>query len=125
MERLKAEAENRSKDRFLAHLSHELRTPLSSILGYTNYLFPISVNTNQNRESFRNISDDGEVSDVELKFQFSAKVNLAERVFGNYGDVYFGYTQRSWWQAYNTDASSPFRETNYEPEYSHSRSHRN
>ena len=38
IERLKAEAENRSKDRFLAHLSHELRTPLSSILGYTELL---------------------------------------------------------------------------------------
>ncbi|MCA1773151.1 MAG: phospholipase A [Halomonas sp.] len=53
----------------------------------------------------------------ELKFQFSAKVNLAEDVlWGDYGDLYFGYTQRSWWQAYNTDDSSPFRETNYEPE---------
>ncbi len=38
VERLKAEAENRSKDRFLAHLSHELRTPLSAILGYTELL---------------------------------------------------------------------------------------
>jgi two-component system, sensor histidine kinase and response regulator len=38
LERLKAEAENRSKDRFLAHLSHELRTPLSSVLGYTELL---------------------------------------------------------------------------------------
>ncbi|MFQ3234557.1 MAG: two-component system sensor histidine kinase/response regulator [Paraglaciecola sp.] len=38
VDRLKAEAENRSKDRFLAHLSHELRTPLTSILGYTQVL---------------------------------------------------------------------------------------
>lgn len=38
VDRLKAEAENRSKDRFLAHLSHELRTPLTSILGYTELL---------------------------------------------------------------------------------------
>lgn len=36
--RLRLEADNRSKDRFLAHLSHELRTPLSSILGYTELL---------------------------------------------------------------------------------------
>lgn len=92
------------------------RNPFAITTHRTNYLFPVSVNTNPNRENFRNISSDGEVSNVELKFQFSAKVNLAERVFGNYGDVYFGYTQRSWWQAYNTDASSPFRETNYEPE---------
>ncbi|WP_462171429.1 hybrid sensor histidine kinase/response regulator [Pseudoalteromonas xiamenensis] len=38
VERLKAEAENRAKDQFLAHLSHELRTPLTSILGYTQLL---------------------------------------------------------------------------------------
>ncbi|CAM3794917.1 response regulator [Rheinheimera salexigens] len=38
MNRLRLEADNRSKDRFLAHLSHEIRTPLSSILGYTELL---------------------------------------------------------------------------------------
>jgi phospholipase A1 len=92
------------------------QNPFSITTHRTNYLFPVSYNANQNHESFRNISDDTSVSSVELKFQFSAKVNLAEQVFGNYGDVFFGYTQRSWWQAYNTDASSPFRETNYEPE---------
>ncbi|WP_191602864.1 response regulator [Marinomonas algicola] len=38
LERQKAEEDNRSKDRFIAHLSHELRTPLTSILGYTEML---------------------------------------------------------------------------------------
>ena len=38
LNRIRLEADNRSKDRFLAHLSHELRTPLSSILGYTELL---------------------------------------------------------------------------------------
>ena len=92
------------------------RNPFSITTHRTNYLFPVSYNANQNRENFRNISEDGSVDSVELKFQFSAKVTLAEQVFGDHGDVFFGYTQRSWWQAYNTEASSPFRETNYEPE---------
>jgi two-component system, sensor histidine kinase and response regulator len=38
LERINAETQNQSKDRFLAHLSHELRTPLTSILGYTEVL---------------------------------------------------------------------------------------
>jgi FixJ family two-component response regulator len=44
VERLKAEAENRSKSEFLAHLSHELRTPLSAILGFTELLLNKSSN---------------------------------------------------------------------------------
>lgn len=50
VERLKAEAENRSKDRFLAHLSHELRTPLSSILGYTELLMQSEKNQHAHNE---------------------------------------------------------------------------
>ncbi|SDO01152.1 phospholipase A [Vreelandella arcis] len=93
------------------------RNPFSITTHRTNYLFPVSYNANPNKENFRGVSADSPPDNTELKFQFSAKVNLAEDVlWGGYGDVYFGYTQRSWWQAYNTEASSPFRETNYEPE---------
>lgn len=92
------------------------RNPFAITTHRTNYLFPVSYNAKQNSENFRNITTDAGPDSNEVKFQLSVKVNLAEDVFGSVGDVYFGYTQRSWWQAYNTDASSPFRETNYEPE---------
>lgn len=80
-----------------------------------NYLFPWSYNTSPNQEAFRNISD-AEVGNAEVKFQFSVKFKLADDVLVNNGDFYFAYTQRNWWQAYNSEASSPFRETNFEPE---------
>lgn len=46
----------------------------------------------------------------ETVFTISAKQDL----FGS--GFYFGYTQKSFWQVYDGDASRPFRETNYNPE---------
>ncbi len=56
--------------------------------------------------------------DTETKFQLSLKAKIVEGVFGNYGDIWAGYTQTSRWQILNSDNSRPFRETNYEPEVS-------
>ncbi|APE32591.1 phospholipase [Halomonas aestuarii] len=82
-----------------------------------NYWFPVTYNTHPNDEGFSDLSDRNNLDRAEMKFQFSVKFNLVEDLFGDFGgDLHFGYTQRSWWQAYNGDASSPFRETNYEPE---------
>jgi len=55
--------------------------------------------------------------DVEAQFQISLKVPLARNLFGNRMDIYAAYTNRSFWQMYNSDFSEPFRETNHEPEF--------
>ena len=52
---------------------------------------------------------------AEAQFQISLKVPLGVDVFNAF-DIYAAYTNRSFWQFYNHDISSPFRETNHEPE---------
>lgn len=58
-----------------------------------------------------------EGKDTETKFQVSMKFPLIENLLGeNRGDIYAAYTNRSFWQVYDREGSSPFRETNHEPE---------
>lgn len=46
----------------------------------------------------------------EFVYQISLKLNLFS------SNVFFAYTQKSYWQIYNANDSRPFRETNYNPE---------
>jgi len=57
-----------------------------------------------------------DLDNTEAMFQLSFKVKLAEGLIGEGDDVWFGYTQQSLWQMYNKAVSSPFRNTDYEPE---------
>ena len=52
----------------------------------------------------------------ETKFQISLKVPLARGLFNGQGDLYAAYTNRSFWQQFNKAGSSPFRESDHEPE---------
>ncbi|WP_148254331.1 phospholipase A [Aidingimonas lacisalsi] len=101
--------------RFLEEQSE--RNPFSITTYRRNYLMLWSYNTNPNDTQFRAANDGVDADHAEVMFQFSAKFSMADDIFGENGDLYFAYTQRSWWQAYNSEASSPFRETNFEPEF--------
>ena len=54
----------------------------------------------------------------DLKFQISLKHDLLD--FQQYGSLWFGYTQLSFWQFYDSANSRPLRENNYEPEFIYS-----
>ena len=81
-----------------------------------NYLLPVTFNHSPNQDSLENAGDDRQVDNVEVKFQVSFKTPFWEKPFGENSALYFAYTGQSYWQAYNSDVSSPFRETNHEPE---------
>lgn len=79
-----------------------------------NYVLPYTYNPSRNPAPF-NVKRN-EIDNEEIKFQISLKYLLFDRIFKDNGDLYIAYTNQSYWQAYNTDISSPFRETNHEPE---------
>jgi phospholipase A1 len=81
-----------------------------------NYILPITYNYTQDKESFEQANPGINVQNAETTFQLSLKIKLWESIMGSNFDLWAAYTQLCLWQFYNTEASSPFRETNYEPE---------
>jgi len=75
-----------------------------------NYLLPFSYDTKDHTAHDGNTNREN----IETKFQISFKKNLSKNFMGFNERLYLAYTQTSWWQT--TADSSPFRETNYEPE---------
>lgn len=83
------------------------------------YFLPVKYSNRPNNMPFRTVlAQPGLGLDaVETELQLSFKIKAMEGVFGHDDlDLWFGYTSTSYWQAYNDTISSPFRETNYEPE---------
>ena len=84
-----------------------------------NYILLASYNsTGYNADPYREQFNDPtiDIDDTEVKFQISIKIPLAVGLFEDKMDIFAAYTNRSFWQLYNNDLSSPFRETNHEPE---------
>ena len=72
---------------------------------HANYFLPYSHDDKEKRGRSQN----------EAKFQVSIKKPLLENFFGFHEVFNLGYTHTAWWQIYSD--SSPFRETNYKPEF--------
>jgi len=82
------------------------------------YIMPFTYAAGMHTEPFKDIYADetGQLQNFEAKFQISFKVPLWMNIADKDINLWFGYTQLSLWQLYNSQVSSPFRETNYQPE---------
>lgn len=78
-----------------------------------NYFLGATYNRNPNQKLYESVGRD-KPEHYEAKFQLSVKMLVWPEIFNGKADMYAAYTQRSFWQIYSE--SSPFRETNYEPE---------
>ena len=101
-------------------ISANKKRPSFSFREYrTNYLFPLRYSSNPNSTPQTPTHPNTTSSPIqrnEFRFQLSFKTKLKEHLLGTKAYAWFAYTQQSNWQFYNTSQSSPFRETNYEPE---------
>ncbi|MBN2255436.1 MAG: phospholipase A [Deltaproteobacteria bacterium] len=92
------------------------RDKYAIVIHRSNYLLPFAYNRSPSREPYLAEGSSENVKEAEVKFQLSFKVKLWQDLLGRDADLWFGYTQKSFWQLYDFSESSPFRETNYEPE---------
>jgi phospholipase A1 len=77
-----------------------------------NYMLVGSYNFKPDQTPFS--STGFQVKNLETKLQLSFKFKVLDDIAQLPIDIWFGYTQQSYWQLWGQD-SSPFRETNYEP----------
>jgi phospholipase A1 len=84
-----------------------------------NYFMPITYMDKPNEVPFQQagMPTDQHFDNAEIKFQLSIKVSLLQSLLTDNDQLYFGFTALSFWQAYNSSLSDPFRETDYEPEF--------
>lgn len=84
-----------------------------------NFFLPVSYSTDINEAVYQqnDVPLREGLQPVEVKFQISLKsqLNESDLLFIN-DSLSVGITLEAWWQLYSSDLSSPFRETNYQPE---------
>ncbi len=96
-----------------------LPKPFTLLSHKPNYILFATYNANGfdsdlYQEQYQNSSITND--NTESQFQFSVKLPLVVKILGKNIDLFTAYTNISFWQVYNKRLSSPFRETNHEPE---------
>jgi phospholipase A1 len=80
-----------------------------------NYFMPFAYSETPDNEPFEKVLPN-DFNNVEAIFQISIKYQVGQLDNANKHRIYAAYTNKSFWQVYNANLSSPFRETNHEPE---------
>ena len=116
-----AEAEETALDKRIEEEDRSIKNLWTIMPHRPNYILLANYNfSSMNEEPWEEYSGaDVDLNSTEVKFQISFKFMLWEKLFNkrSNGDLFFAYTQLAMWQLYNKDISSPFRDTNYEPEF--------
>jgi phospholipase A1/A2 len=89
--------------------------PFTLLPHENNYLMPFTY-VDGIASTLERDGDSAPSDNVEAKFQLSLKTPLWSKIYKDNGYLFFAFTQQAYWQAYNSEVSSPFRENNYEPE---------
>ncbi|MGZ8229338.1 MAG: phospholipase A [Burkholderiales bacterium] len=90
-------------------------TPHRPLYGLVHWTSDVNAQPSSPTRPF-DVAQPVDLDRAEGKIQLSFKTKAAEGLFGSPGDLWLGYSQVSYWQLGNQRQSSPFRETNYEPE---------
>ena len=113
-----AQGEPRASKRAKA-IREAAENPFTLASHKTNYLLPAVYNPSPNEAGLEGLEVNGvpiDLDSMEIQFQLSVQVPVWRGFLGKASFMSFAYTNRSFWQAYNSDDSAPFRETNHEPE---------
>ncbi len=103
-------------DRRIQNEKKSLDNPAVITSHKRNYMLPLTYVKEQNSVPFVLPLSNEKLDNAEAKFQLSFKAPLLSQVFDDQDLLFFGFTLQSYWQLYNSELSSPFRETNYQPE---------
>lgn len=85
-----------------------------------NFLLPMHYTSKINRSPSSPAhpvsADHPNYRQIEAKLQISLRAKVVENLLLPGADLWFAYTQRSLWQVWDRDDSSPFRSNDYQPE---------
>ena len=99
----------------IASLLQEHDTPFVLYPYESNYLL-YTYTSNINKTAIQSYNWGDEARKDEVHYQLSLGFPIWRGILGDNSLLGASYTQRSWWQLSNKSESSPFRETDYEPQ---------